>query len=244
MTLTENAEERGENVQQQTILGIEKSELIRLSVFVVILWLIVLMTVVAAIGVYTSQANQVIVMSCMAVLSVVFGLACWKLNAIISLSKIVEADAAAKADPPPTYEDVLHAEAPPPPYFSVVSEAEGSSSSSSGPASSAKPVSRKCEDTQTSHESNSPSKQLNIRDNATFRKWLGNPGMLQSVILRSSRRSSARNPAPQQSLKVSEGRDLSLRRTSSTPSFTGVASPSLLARCPSTPSLHATCGCF
>ncbi|XP_045120071.1 uncharacterized protein LOC123509670 [Portunus trituberculatus] len=243
ITVTENAEERGESAHQEnTVYGIEKNALIRLAVFVVFLWLIVLLSVVAAVGMYTSQANHMIVMSCMAVFSVALGIASWKLNAIISLSKIVTEDAAAKADPPPTYEDVLHSEAPPPSYFSVVSEAE--SSDSSDPASPAKPVSPKCEDTHASHESNRPSKQLNTRDNATFRKWLANPGMLHSVILRSSRQSSARHPAPQQSLKLPEGRGLRLRRTSSTPSLTGVTSPSPLARCPSTPSLHDTCGCF
>ena len=161
---------------------------------------------------------------------------------------MVTEDAAAKADPPPTYDDVLHSEAPPPSYFSVVSEAEGSSSSStsSSPASPAKPVSPKCEDTYASHEGNRPSsKQLSTRDNTTFRRWLANPGMLHSVILRSSRPSAARNTTPQQSFKFpEENQRLRLRRTSSTPSLTGVASPSSLARCPSTPSLHDTCGCF
>ena len=89
MTVTENAEERGESAQEQdTVFGMEKNTLVRLMVLVVFLWLVVLLSVVAAVGVYTSQANHMIVMSGMAVFSVVLGIASWKLNAITSLSKV------------------------------------------------------------------------------------------------------------------------------------------------------------
>lgn len=203
-----------------------------------------LLALLVVVGVYTSQANQILVVSSVAVISIAIVVASCKLNTIAGLSKMVKEDVAAKADPPPTYDDVLHSEAPPPSYYTVVSEAAGGSGSDSSPAGPVVTLGK--EGREGLPENNQPSKQTSSsgnKRNPSLRRWLGRPGILHSVMFRASRRpSDTTSPAPP--VKAPEGKGVKLRRSSSTPSLAGLSPPVPLARYPSTPSLCDHCGCF
>lgn len=142
---------------------------------------------------------------------------------------------AAKSDPPPNYEDVLHSEAPPPSYYTVVSEAAGGAASTNTPAA-----------TRSKLEPQ-PAKVLTTpgpRRSPGFRRWLGRPGILQTLVSPSMFRAprGASPPTPPQSVKSK--RSLALRRSSSTPSLAGLDIHPSMARSPSSPSLCDGCGWF
>lgn len=151
------------------------------------------------------------------------------------LPQMVEEDMAAKSDPPPKYEDVLDSEAPPPSYYTVVSEATGGAASTTSPA----PTRSKLEP--------QPPKVLTTpgpRRSPAFRRWLGRPGILQTLVSPSMFRAprGASPPTPPQSAKSKMS--LALRRSSSTPSLAGLDMQPSMARSPSSPSLCDGCGWF
>lgn len=151
-------------------------------------------------------------------------------------SQMVEEDMAAKSDPPPTYDDVLHSEAPPPSYYTVVSEAAGCSGSTATPSAT-----RSKQEPQSA-KALSPAGQ---RRSPAFRRWLGRPGILQTLVSPSMFRTPrGASPPPSHQPMESKGRSLALRRSSSTPSLAGLAVQPSMARSPSTPSLCDGCGWF
>lgn len=88
MTTTEREEERGQNGLQH-YLGIDKRSLVRLGVCVFTLWLTVLLLgLLVVVGMYTSQANQILVVSSVAVISIALVVATCKINSITAMSKV------------------------------------------------------------------------------------------------------------------------------------------------------------
>ena len=81
-------EEEGPNAHHNFI-AMDKRALVRLAVSLVNLWLIVLLVLLlVVVGMYTSQANQIIVVSSVAVISAAVVIAYLKLNSIADLSKV------------------------------------------------------------------------------------------------------------------------------------------------------------